>query len=91
MKLRQLTNFGLISISSSNYEVYLFLEKEVMETIDYLANEAARIGNILFVKYFFEKNRIPKNILVLVSESGNIELVKLIINQGKININAKEI
>ena len=82
---------GLISITSSNYEVFSFLESEGMKTNEYLINEAAKIGNLFLVKYFLENHQIPKDILVFASESGNIELVKFILKQGGIDINAKDI
>ena len=62
-----------------------------MKTNDSIINKAAKIGNLYLVKYFFEKNRIPKDVLVSASESGNVELVKFILGQEGIDINAKDI
>ena len=50
------------------------------------------------VKYFFEKKQIPKNILAFASESliyaslnGRTEIVKILVEQEGIDINAKDI
>ena len=90
-KLKKLNYFKLISITSSNYEVLSFLEREGMKTNDSLISEAAKIGNIFLVKHFLENNQIPKDILVFASELMSFELVKFILDQEGININAKDI
>ena len=72
----------------SSYEVLLFLESEGMKVNYYHIDEAARIGNLFLIKYFLEKNQIPKDILVSTSDSGNTELVKFILDQEGIDINA---
>ena len=60
---------------------FSFLESDGMKINDYLINEAAEIGNLFLVKYFLEKNQIPKDILMSASKSGNIELIKFILEQ----------
>ena len=90
-KLEKLSDLGLISIINSNYEVLSFLESEGMKINDSHINKAAKVGNIFLVKYFLEKNLIPKDILVSASESVNIELVKFILEQKGIDINARNI
>ena len=91
MNLNKLSDLGLISIISSNYEVFSFLEREGMKANDNLINEAAIVGNLFLVKNFLEINPIPKDILVSSSWSVNIELVKFILEQEGIDINVKDI
>ena len=56
-----------------------------------LINYATRIDNIFLFKYFLEKNQIPKDILLSASKPINIEIVKFILEQEGIDINAKDI
>ena len=62
-----------------------------MKTNDFHIDKAAKVGNLFFVKHFLENNQIPEDILFCASESGNIELVKFILKQGGIDINARDI
>ena len=90
INLKKLSDLRIICVSSSNYEVLLFLESEGIKINDNYINEAAKVGNLFLVRYFLENNQIPKDILVSASKSGNTELVKFIIDLG-VNINAKDI
>ena len=87
----KLLSLGLLSISSSNYEVLSFFEREGVKANDHLIDEVAKIGNLFLFKYLLENNQIPKYILISASESGNFELVKFILEQGGIDINFKGI
>ena len=49
-----------------------------------------KICNKFLIKYFLENNQIPKDILLSASKSGNIELIKFILNQEGIDIKAKD-
>ena len=91
IKFNKLNNLGLISIIISNYEVLSFLEREGMSANDFLIDEAAKTGNLFLVNYFLENHSIPKDILVIASESGNIEVFKFILEQEGIDINSKDI
>ena len=91
MNHKKLSDLGLTSITSSNYEVFSFLEREGMKINNNLIDEAAKIGNLFLVKYFLKKNQIPKDIIVSASESGNVELVKIILNHRGFDINAENI
>ena len=62
-----------------------------MKTNDYHADDAAKIGDLSPVKYFLEKNQIPKEILMSASKSVNIELFKFVLGQKEIEISAKDI
>ena len=81
---------GLISIISSNYEVFSFLEREGMKINDFIINKGANWQRIP-CQVFFEKNQIPKDILVSASESVNFGHVKFIIEKEGIDINSKYI
>ena len=45
-------------------------------------------GNLLLLKYLYDVEEFPKDILFLSVRSGNFELVKYILRKG-IDINAK--
>ena len=62
-----------------------------MSANDFLIDEAAKTGNLFLVNYFLENHSIPKDILVIASESGNIEVFKFILEQEGIDINSKDI
>ena len=66
---------GKKSILHNNYELLLFLREEGMQAEDIIINEAARIGNIFLVIYFFAENSIPKEILVT---QHNLEILSFL-------------
>ena len=87
VKLSKLVN---ICVSSSNYELISILEGKGMKIKEIIINEASKIGNLFLVRHFLENNQFPKNILVFASKSGNAELIKFILEQKGINVNAKD-
>ena len=60
-----------------------------MEINDHLINKAAHVGDLLLVKYYKKVRFLPQEIIVSSAVSGNIDLVKFIIEQEGIDINAK--
>ena len=90
IEFKNLTKLGEECIRSSNYELLGYLEKEGME-IDYSIIEATIItGNLLLLKYYNTKRFLKYKFFSSV-KSGNFELVRYIIKQKEIKVNAKDI
>ena len=62
-----------------------------MKISDILIIKAVKIGKLYLVKYFLVNNQFPKDFLASASESVNNELVRLILEQEGIDINARDI
>ena len=60
-----------------------------MKINDSLITKAASVGNLLLFKYLHNGKNIPKDILFTIFEICNPELIKYILKQEEININAK--
>ena len=85
-----MNKLGEECIRHSNYELLGYLEKEGMK-IDYSIIESTTItGNLLLFQYYNTKLFLKDNLFSSI-KSGNFELVKYILQQKGIDINAKDI
>ena len=82
---------GIKCIKYNNYEIFSYLEKEGMKINDEIINQISENGNTFLINDFIQKNQIPYNIIVYACISGNIEIVKILLEQKDIDIDAKDI
>ncbi|KAH0793109.1 cask-interacting protein (caskin) 1,2 [Histomonas meleagridis] len=80
-------------INYGNFEMLLYVikDKSITQFDDSIINETAKIGNIYLIKDFIKGHEIPKDTLIYSSESKSNELVKYVIDQKGIDINAQNI
>ena len=91
IEIKNLTPLGILCIKYNNYEIFSFLEKEGMKINDDIINQISKNGNTFLINNFIKKNQIPNDTIVYACISGNIEIVKLLLEQKEIDINVKDI
>ena len=91
IQFNNLTRLGEECIRYDNYEILEYLEKEGMKIDISIIKTLTIAGNLPLFKYFHNAKRSLKDSLFLSVKSGNFELVKYILEQEGIDINAKDI
>ena len=86
----KLINIFKVCVTNSNYEVLSYLEGNGIKTNENIFKESSRIGNLFLFKHFLSSIRIPMDILIYSSVSGNVELIDFVLEQKGIDINAKD-
>ena len=90
-KIKDLTILGTQCIKFYNFKILQFLIFEGLKITDKIINKLARYGNIFLLVLLKKECIFPKNILLSAVKSKNFEIVNLILNNEKININEKYI
>ena len=78
-------------IHFSNYEFLEYLSQEGMKIDKSIVTKSVSVGNLFLFKHFLQDKRIPKDILFIFFENENPEIVKYILEQGRIKINHKNV
>ena len=89
VEIGDLAELGRKCIIYNNFELLSFLEERGMKITENVIMDSARIGNLFLTKFFLQEYPLPNCILGLSTKSGNIELVKYILEQQGIDVNEK--